>query len=81
MYQPTARNYDSYLTGEYETNYRERQVHWDYHYGEMRTVFMDQVCNVLENGFERSHMNVGILGPGMNPIGKDISETLLHGPA
>ena len=78
VYLGSARNYDTYLRGEYGHNYMERRGEWDSHYHELRRAFEEAVSYVQDHGVPRKHMNIAIIGPGFNPVGKDIDSDIIR---
>lgn len=71
----TADSYVDYLGGEYDRNYRERKTHWDKHYEEMRTAYRGHLYGITGRGIPLKDMNIAIVGPGIDPLGRDLGLT------
>src|SRR3989344_4121015 len=75
LIDPTAKEYEAYLEGEYKHNMKERWASWKDHYLRMREAFRDCLMTVIEErNLYRRDMNVAIIGPGFSPIGHDFGE-------
>lgn len=79
FYSATADDYDAYLKGDYDTNYRERREQWDEHYEHMRAGFNTHIMSVIERGIPRNEMGLAIVGPGMAPVGRELGNTAATG--
>jgi len=65
----TARKYEDYLDHEYSDNRSDHSAEWDEHYRNMRGGFVKTVLSLLEDkGMKQKDMNVGIIGPGLDPV-------------
>lgn len=79
IYADTAERYDAYLRGEYAANYRDKTAQWKEHYREMAEHFLgDMIDTAAKRGIPPEETNIAILGPGMEPVGNEISESILR---
>lgn len=79
--QPAAESYDGYLQGEYEDHYLEDGLHpqWNEHYRQMRRAFRQFLAQKVQapDGMPLRDLNVGIVGPGMAPVGRDFDDVII----
>lgn len=75
LFEPTAADYDFYLReGEWGKNQEEHSEAWAEHYDRMNTIIAKRILQVSqEKGLPLNAMNVGLVGPGFQPVGHDIS--------
>jgi len=79
FYSDTADEYDMYLKGNYDKNYRERRSQWNEHYEHMRAEFNAHIMSMADLGIPRKDMGLAIVGPGMKPIGRELGNTAVRG--
>ncbi len=76
LFEPTAADYDFYLReGEWGRNQLEHSDAWAEHYDRMNVIIAKRILQVSqEKGLNLNAMNVGLVGPGFQPVGHDISK-------
>lgn len=79
IFDSTAQLYEEYLDGEYKGNFNSRKDQWKAHYERMQDSFRDCIWSVVEKkGIPRKDLNVGVVGPGLHPIGCDFDRSIMR---
>lgn len=71
-----AEQYSAYLSTTYEQNAIQRREEWGHHFDKMHTRYTEHMFAVMTaTKLPFSEMNVGIIGPGNKPVGRDFGST------
>lgn len=75
FFESTAHQYEDYLEDEYSQNKTKHPIEWENHYRQMRKAFIASVLYLMqEKGMKQKDMNVGIVGPGFDPVTCELDE-------